>query len=439
MFLAAPFRGVISAVALVLAPALAHALPAFARKTGLACSSCHEVWPRLNDFGQSFRDRGFRLEGGRDAPIEQPGSYWPLAMRTTVGYQWLRQALVATDGGTTTTQTGAFGFTGLDVLSGGTLANKVSYLVTYTPGLTGAGFSQGPQDGDLESAFVGIHDIGGSSWANLRVGKHAIDLPIDEHRSLTLTQGYNVYHFHPQGSAVTYEPGENQTGVEWYGHSDYSRLRYSISVSNENGAPLSGHWVSTPAVWAHLQGTQYVDNDLLAAVTAGVFGMSGWHPTAFQVLTPTEGTAAPVLGTGSSFKAYRRMGAELHLTFLSIVFPLTASAVAFTGSDDAGLIQSGVRDGQFVGGFGELTYTPSLRWTGIVRYEQIRNTQAGSDAAPLATGNLNALTAAIRHTVEMTSRTELAVHLEVSRSAALAADGTAPSTVTGLAGFDFAF
>ena len=36
---------------------VATAVPAFARKTGLACSGCHEVWPRLNDFGQLFRDR----------------------------------------------------------------------------------------------------------------------------------------------------------------------------------------------------------------------------------------------------------------------------------------------------------------------------------------------------------------------------------------------
>src|SRR5262249_47654987 len=63
---------------------MARAVPAFARKTGFACSSCHEVWPRLNDFGQLFRDRGYRLERDRDAPVEQDSSYWPIALRTTV-------------------------------------------------------------------------------------------------------------------------------------------------------------------------------------------------------------------------------------------------------------------------------------------------------------------------------------------------------------------
>ena len=423
----------------LLAPTSATALPAFARKTGLACSACHEVWPRLNDFGQSFRDRGYRLEGGRDAPIEQSSAYWPLAMRTTVGYQWLRQTLVPVNGGTTTTQTGALGFTGLDVLSGGTLSDKVSYLLTYTPGLGGAGFGQAPQDGNLESAWVGIHDIGGTPWVNVRVGKHALDLPVDEHRSITLTQGYNAYHFHPQGTATTFEAGENQSGVELYGHSDYSRVRYSVSVINQNGAALSDNVLSTPAAWGHVQGTQYLDSDVLAAVKGGVFGMAGWQPTQFALLTPPGGAPTPVNGTGFSSKPYHRYGAELQLTFLSRVYPLTVSGVVMAGDDDAALVPGGVRSAQFVGGWGEVTWTPSLRWTAIARYEQLNNTQAATDANPVGTGNLTAVTAALRHTVELTSRTELAFHLEVSRSAVQAADGTVPDVTTGLAGFDFAF
>jgi len=62
-------------------PPVAIAVPAFARKTGLSCSACHEVWPRLNDFGQIFPDRGYRLQRDRDAPVEQDGSVWPITMR----------------------------------------------------------------------------------------------------------------------------------------------------------------------------------------------------------------------------------------------------------------------------------------------------------------------------------------------------------------------
>jgi hypothetical protein len=262
---------------------VSEAVPAFARKTGLACSSCHEVWPRLNDFGQLFRDRGYRLKRDRDAPVEQDGSYWPIAMRTTVGYQWLKQTLVQTDQGTADTQSGTFGFSGLDVFAAGNLGDNLSTLIVYTPGLGSSGFQTAPStsDSDLESAFIGIHDILGTSYLNLRIGKHAPDLPVDEHRTITLTQGYNVYHFGLQGSAVTWAPGENQNGIELYGHSELSRLRYSFSLLNENGAAVfSKNLISNPVLWGHVQGEQYLNNSFLAAVKLGVFGSIGWHPAA---------------------------------------------------------------------------------------------------------------------------------------------------------------
>src|SRR5439155_21261181 len=62
-------------------PALA--IPAFARKYGLPCSACHEGWPKLNSFGQTFKDNGYQLMNERDAPIYQSPAYWPVAMRIT--------------------------------------------------------------------------------------------------------------------------------------------------------------------------------------------------------------------------------------------------------------------------------------------------------------------------------------------------------------------
>src|SRR5438105_10854336 len=38
----------------------ASALPLFARRTGMACTACHEAWPRLTDFGELYRDNGYQ-------------------------------------------------------------------------------------------------------------------------------------------------------------------------------------------------------------------------------------------------------------------------------------------------------------------------------------------------------------------------------------------
>jgi hypothetical protein len=422
---------------------VATAVPAFARKTGLACSACHEVWPRLNEFGELFRDRGYRLEHDRDAPVQQDPSYWPIAMRTTVGYQWLRQNLVPTDSGPVDTQTGTFGFTGLDVFAVGTLGDKLSFLITYAPGLSGSGFQLDPSnlDSDLESAFIGFHDIAGTPYLNVRVGKHAPDLPIDEHRAITLTQGYNVYHFHPAGSVVTWEPGENQNGVEVYGHSDLSRFRYSLSLLNENGSQIfSNNVISNPVVWGHVTGEKVLDGDVLAAVRVGIFGSVGWHPTSALTITGPDPGDQPefVQGTGSGLKEHFRYGGEVHLKFLSIVNPLTLTGVLWGGSESRELIFNATQDARFLGGFVEGVWTINPRLSLIGRYEQIQTTQQGDPTAPKSVGDLRSWTAAIRHTFELTSRTEAALHLEFSRVGVDAPDGTTPETFTGAILFDFA-
>src|SRR5579863_9476355 len=61
----------------------ASALPAFARKYGMPCSSCHEAWPMLSPFGQQFKDNGYQMGNDRDAPIFQQAAYWPVTFRIT--------------------------------------------------------------------------------------------------------------------------------------------------------------------------------------------------------------------------------------------------------------------------------------------------------------------------------------------------------------------
>ena len=61
----------------------ASAIPAFARKYGLRCTSCHESWPVLNDFGRAFRDNGYQLRPGNDDVVTANPGYWPSAVHIT--------------------------------------------------------------------------------------------------------------------------------------------------------------------------------------------------------------------------------------------------------------------------------------------------------------------------------------------------------------------
>src|SRR5271167_4145106 len=78
----------------------ATAIPAFARKYGMPCSSCHEAWPKLSPFGQAFKDNGYQLGNDRDSPVYQHPSYWPITFRITP--EWHRESTnrMAVDGAT---------------------------------------------------------------------------------------------------------------------------------------------------------------------------------------------------------------------------------------------------------------------------------------------------------------------------------------------------
>src|ERR1700681_4182678 len=76
----------------------ASAIPAFARKYDMPCSSCHEAWPRLSPFGQAFKDNGYQLGNERDAPIYQHPAYWPVTFRMTPNWHRESNNRVAVDG-----------------------------------------------------------------------------------------------------------------------------------------------------------------------------------------------------------------------------------------------------------------------------------------------------------------------------------------------------
>ena len=88
------------ASALPIRPAGVHPIPAFARKYGMPCSSCHEAWPKLSPFGQAFKDNGYQLGNERDAPIYQHPSYWPITFRITPNWRRESTNRVAVDGAT---------------------------------------------------------------------------------------------------------------------------------------------------------------------------------------------------------------------------------------------------------------------------------------------------------------------------------------------------
>src|SRR5579863_9946489 len=214
----------------------ASALPAFARKYGMPCSSCHEAWPMLSPFGQQFKDNGYQMGNERDAPIFQQAAYWPVTFRITP--IWHRESTdkAQVDGSNgpsgneakVTTQ--GFDWSGLDFHTGGTLAKDFSFYVLPSSDNTGAFH--------FESVWARMDNLLGSSWLNVKMGKFELDNLLSEKRILTLTSisgVYTNYHFAPPGDANIFgQIGDNQLGLEYMGHSVDDRTRVSAALLSSN-------------------------------------------------------------------------------------------------------------------------------------------------------------------------------------------------------------
>src|SRR5579863_10275429 len=84
-----------------LAAPMAHAVPSFARQTGMACEACHTVFPELTHFGRLFKANGYTLDNLKqvrdiDATKQELLSLAtlpPLAAMIQVSQTWLNSPL----------------------------------------------------------------------------------------------------------------------------------------------------------------------------------------------------------------------------------------------------------------------------------------------------------------------------------------------------------
>lgn len=93
-----PASRLILAVLALAAAAPAQAIPAFARKYGTSCLTCHTVYPKLTPFGEAFRRNGYRFPGVDSDYVKQetvalgqeankktfPNSVWPGTLPTSL-------------------------------------------------------------------------------------------------------------------------------------------------------------------------------------------------------------------------------------------------------------------------------------------------------------------------------------------------------------------
>jgi hypothetical protein len=432
---------------LVVAVPPSYAIPAFARKYGLPCSACHEAWPMLNNFGQTFKDNGYQLGNGRDAPIYQEPAYWPIMFRTTPN--WHRESnnrqavdLVAGNASSgqveSTVTSSGFDLTGVDLITAGTLYNNISMFVQPFIGNSSISLAQ---------AWARLDNLAGSHWLNLKMGKFELDEPISQERILTLSNTgalYYNYFFTPPGDNNFFSGiGVAQLGAELLGHSDNDYTRYSVAVVSSNSGQTGLPANQTYDVYMNFN--QAFEVPVLGRQQFGVYDYLGESPTFFQ----TSG-GNPIPGTGMGNRSFYRVGAYGHWyagsKFDFYTFYLHGHDNVFLGNavpgNQSSRLPVGAAGPAWNGGFVEGHYNPNPRLIFTGRYELIRMSQEANPSIRSNAGNLDTWTVGYRWYPIMSPRAGFAWTQEYSR---ITNAGTAPlsgkddihSSV--LMGFDFDF
>lgn len=67
---------IISIACILAFPSISDAIPAFARKHSVDCSTCHIAWPQLNKIGRNFKENGYKFSTGEDIEVISDFLQW---------------------------------------------------------------------------------------------------------------------------------------------------------------------------------------------------------------------------------------------------------------------------------------------------------------------------------------------------------------------------
>jgi len=111
---------VVLTAALLAAPPRAHAVPSFARQTGMACEACHTVFPELTHFGRVFKANGYTLTNlkqvrdvsGKKEELLELSQMPPLSIMAQISYTDMKHGVpdLSSAGAPGVAQSGTAGF-----------------------------------------------------------------------------------------------------------------------------------------------------------------------------------------------------------------------------------------------------------------------------------------------------------------------------------------
>jgi hypothetical protein len=380
----------------IIQPDNTFGLPTYARNYGFNCMMCHTAYPRLNDYGQRFRDNGYQIPGQEgkeksvfDLPI-------PVSMRLSLGH-----TTYSNENG----KASSFNLFGFDLLASGVLHKNISFLLIYTPrvDLPASDYS-GPnssgnnpsQLGALESASLIFSNVIKDAL-NIRVGRFEPGYHVfSSKRSYYLFQPYEVYTLTTPNNNYSFD--ENQIGIEATGHFRFG-FKYAAGVINGNGGNPDNN--NNKDFYMNVVQTFGKGDGQTSGQRIGLFGYYGMQPMSLP------GTVVGTMGqtNGKENKKFYRIGATVGLNYKMLNLQL----MYMGGTDDKGFDSiAPVEQYKYTGGFVELNYS-ALMNNRLVASLMLNWIKPGSNDLGR---EVNAYSALLRYNLGGWKAVNVAIHAE---------------------------
>jgi len=210
---------IVAAVAVVLWVMLASvpntsAIPAFSRKYQTSCTTCHNNYPELNDFGEAFKKNGFKFPKDDETFVKEPpvllGSkaqkeafpgavypgeipgFLPIAFRYSGNFSWNAKQPQAVQATNFVPRTDLFEPNTLTIISAGSFGPNLAFWIDNDISAGGSGAGGGLGDGYLRYNDIGhVFGLPLNSF-NVRFGQFEPDLPFSQARTI-YPSGFDVF------------------------------------------------------------------------------------------------------------------------------------------------------------------------------------------------------------------------------------------------------
>ena len=346
---------VVSLLIMTLWSNLSNAMPAFARQYNMSCAACHDAFPRLNAFGESFAANNFRLANWRETMLDLGDS--SLALPKTLPLGIRAQGFVQSrDSERIDVLTGdSVSDSDFDIqapylvklLSSAPLSENISY---YFYGI----FAEKGGNGEviIEDAWFSYSDLAGSGISGMLGQFQVSDLMFPREVRLTF-QDFYAY----RASGITYERGIILDRV-------FGPLDLAIGAVNGNGIEQN-FAINSPG---YRRPDRLFDNDSdksgflrvggeLGPVNIGLFGLVGEQNS----VTGLAGTAPGTRTTDKNIFGIDLAG--------DVTPQIHWFAQGLWNSWDGGFIEAlPDQDYDWFGGFAGIDYIPNERWAFSLLY-----------------------------------------------------------------------